>query len=187
MRKPIFIVLILIVALIAGCSKINVTDEMVESVNIAALQKYSWVSVTDDAEQVRVANPEVEKIVVAVVDRYLARKGLEKATKEEADILFNWFGKVDDKVAHQSVSHFYQPYGYGPVASKHPVMVEEGAVKRSWQEGTLIIDIIDAKSKNVIWRGSASDTIRENMTEADAAAYIDRSAKTLLDRFFSYK
>ncbi|WP_163335687.1 DUF4136 domain-containing protein [Desulfopila sp. IMCC35008] len=185
MKRIIPILCFLIVLCAAGCSTVTVTDEAVGSLDLQQLKKYSWLAPQDKVAHVRAVKPEVEKLIVASVERYLAGKGLERTATEDADFFIAWFGKVDEKVSRTSVAHFYRPYGYGALAAQHPVMVEEGAPAQNWQEGTLILDIIDADSKAVVWRGSATDTIRGDMSADEVVVYINRSVKGLLDRFFS--
>jgi hypothetical protein len=186
--KRIFPNFCLLIALcLAGCSAVTVTDETVGSIDLLQMEKYSWLARQNEGGEVRTVNPQVEKMIVSSVDKYLARKGLERVAENEADIFITWFGKVDEKVSRSSVAHFYGPYGYGPLAAQHPGMVQEGAPEKSWKEGTLIIDILDADKKSVVWRGSATDTIRDDMSAGEVPAYINRSVKGVLDRFFSYR
>lgn len=185
MKRIFSILCFLIVLCFASCSTVTVTDEAVGSLDLRQMKKYSWLAPQGKAGQVRTVKPEVEKLIVASVERYFSGKGLESTAAEEADFFITWFGKVDEKVSHTSVAHFYRPYGYGALAAQHPVMVEEGAPAKNWQEGTLILDIIDADSKTVVWRGSAKDTIRGDMSADEVVVYINRSVKGLLDRLFS--
>lgn len=186
MKRIFPILCFLIVLYLAGCSAVTVTDEAVGSIDLLQMKKYSWLTPEDGAGQVRAVKPEVEKLIVSSVDKYFAGKGLEHTAKDDADFYITWFGKVDEKVSRTSVAHFYRPYGYGTLAAQHPGMVEEGGPVKIWQEGTLVIDIIDADSKAVVWRGNATDTIRDDMSADEVPAYINRSVKGLLDRFFSH-
>jgi hypothetical protein len=186
MKRIFPIVYFLVVLVLGSCSTVTVSDEAVGSIDLLQLKKYSWFEPMDGAGQVRTVKPEVQKLIVSSVEKYLAGKGVERVSREDADVLITWFGKVDEKVSRTSVAHFYRPYGYGTLAAQHPEMVGEGVPVKSWQEGTLIIDVIDADSKGVIWRGSATDTIRDDMSAEEVPAYINRSVKGLLDRFFSY-
>lgn len=181
--SPLFS-LVLVMLFLAGCSTVTVREDIASRSDLSGYRTYGWTAVDGGSGDVRATNPEVEKLVVAAVDRYMKRRGVEKVAVDDADCLVSWFGSVKNKVSHQSVAHFYTPYGYGAVASQHTAMVEEGAVARTWREGTLIIDIIDRESKRIVWRGSASNALSDNMTEGDAVAYVDRSVKALLDKLF---
>lgn len=185
MKRIFSILCLLIFFCLAGCSTVTVTDETVGMLEVQQMKKYSWLAPQDRGGEVRSVKPEVEKLIVSAVEKYLAGKGLEKTAAEDADVFITWFGKVDDKVSRTSVAHFYRPYGYGTLAAQHPAVVEEGAPVKNWQEGTLILDIIDADSKAVVWRGSATDTIRGDMSADEIVVYINRSVKGLLDRLFS--
>ena len=117
------------------------------------------------------------------MERELTRKGYQVVPCENADFLVSWFGKVNEKVRHQDIDHFYRSYGYGTLSATQPVAAERGSVAKIMSEGTLMVDIVDGQDRQVIWRGSATDSVRQGMSEIEVAAYIERSVKKLLSEF----
>lgn len=179
--KNVLICLLSIIWL-TGCSTVAVNFEVNESADFAQLKHYAWVE-EESGDKVRVTKPQVGRNVVSSVDRHLSRKGYVLTEKSEADFLVSWFGRVKDKVAQNNIDHFYNTYGYGALAATQPEMVAEGGGSRNFSKGTLIIDLLDAKTKKVIWRGTATDTIVADMSEGDVAAYIERSVRQVLSGF----
>ena len=53
-------------------------------------------------------------------------------------------------------------YGYGPGWYWGGGMGTTTTQVRTYTVGTLIVDIWDAKAKQLVWRGIASDTLSEN-------------------------
>lgn len=172
-----------VLALMIGCSRVGVEHEAISPAKLSGLQSFSWLTSESASTDVRVNNPTVHKHVIAAVEKELEKKGYTQGTKEDADFLVSWFGKVDEKVKEQSIAHFYGSYGYGAVAASMPEKVAEGAVKKTYREGTLIVDIIDPRNGDVIWRGTSSDTLVAGMDEKEVAAYLNASVRRVLAKF----
>lgn len=79
-------------------------------------------------------------------------------------------------------------YGYGPGWGWDPYwrggmggMGSSTTTSHSYERGTLIIDIWDAKKKQAIWRGSAEAVIKQNPQKA--AKQIDKSIDKIVKRY----
>lgn len=182
MKKICWCFLFAMFLLLSACSTVTVDHRSAESADFSVLKNYSWLS-SDAAAEIQARNPKIEKMVMTAVNQQLRGKGYNRTTEGNADFYVSWFGKVNEKVAEKSISHFYRTSGYGVLAGQQPAMVEKGAETKPYVEGTLILDIIEARSKKVIWRGSAADTIKEGMSDAEIVAYIQRSVNKILAAF----
>jgi Domain of unknown function (DUF4136) len=56
----------------------------------------------------------------------------------------------------------------------------EGASQRAYTEGTLILGIVDATSRALVWRGTATDVVADR---ADAIDEIAKAVRQMLDDF----
>ena len=177
--------LIALSLVVSGCSAVTVDHDSLAGVDFSTMKNYSWLN-GDSGSEVKARNPKVNMMVMSSVGQQLKNKGYNRTTEENADFYVTWFGKVDEKVSQQSISHFYRTSGYGVLAGQYPEAVEAGGGEKTYLEGTLILDVIEAKSNKVIWRGSAADTIREGMSDAEIAAYIQRSVSKILAPFPSH-
>lgn len=52
----------------------------------------------------------------------------------------------------------------------------------NYQEGMLIIDFIDSKTGNQVWRGAAV-AVKEDLTQAQADSLIDKSVRLIFNKF----
>jgi hypothetical protein len=52
-----------------------------------------------------------------------------------------------------------------------------------WDEGTLLVDIIDAGRNELVWRGTATGTVEPELTPAESQARLDDAAAKLLQTF----
>jgi hypothetical protein len=109
-------------------------------------------------------NPLAEPRVLAAVEQAIAAKGWTKAADEasaDAEVILH--GSTQQQ---QSLDTFYSGmgggWGYGGWGAVG--MGTATTTTYTYTEGTLLIDIFDAKSKELIFRGSATDTL-SNTTE----------------------
>ena len=156
-----------LVALLAvmNCSSSNVTTDYDRDANFAQYKTYDWVP--NPREENR--RSFLDKRVKTGVDRELGAKGFQQ-TNESPDLLIAYHSGVKDKV---DVTRYGYRYGYRGRRWGTAVDV------RHYKEGTLILDIIDAKSKDLLWRGAATDVVDRD----ERAEQIENAIKALIERF----
>jgi hypothetical protein len=99
-------------------------------------------------------NPLGEKRVVAEFEEAFAAKGWRLVPEGEADALVLLHGATETK---SSLDTFYSGYGgyrWRGVGTATTVVNE-------YTVGTLVVDVYAAKSKALIWRGVATDELKE--------------------------
>ena len=128
--------------------------------NFARLRTFAW-------RQVKVpANALVIKHIKGAVNRELEAKGFMK-NKANPDFLIAIRGKKVKKTE----GGFYDTYdGYYYEAI-------------TWQEGTITLTMRDAKSKAVIWRGTARGRVAENPSSERRRQRIDNAIARILNNF----
>ena len=101
-----------------------------------------------------------ERRVLTEIDEEIASKGWKKVSESEANIIVVLHGATDTK---RSASTFYSGgmggYGYrgygGGMGSSQTVVNE-------YKVGMLVVDMFEAKSKNLVFRGTAEDELSDN-------------------------
>ncbi len=182
--KNLFLICIVISLLISGCTLVDVTIFDQDEGNLLGSAKtYSWFEQDLLSHENQVENQGARNHISQAIEKQLKKKGYTKTSIEEADILVTWFGKVNEEVSSQSVSHFYNTYGYGTISNQFPEEVRGVEVPKAYRKGTLIIDVADPAQKKIVWRGSATDTFTPDMADNEAAAYLNRSVNKALSAF----
>jgi hypothetical protein len=125
--------------------------------NFAGYRTYTWTVGTP------AANPLAEQRLHALVDQQLAVKGFSKATASPDVFIAT---HVTTKEQQQLNVNGFGGWGYGfggPTT----------ATIQTYVVGTLVVDIYDAKTKMLVWRGTgtgtASDKADKNTAKADKA------------------
>jgi hypothetical protein len=179
-----FFFVVLVVAMFSGCARVDVQTGGDSSINIATLKNFGWLEVDSAAgDKVRVQNPNVDGWVKTSVEKALQKKGYVKYTVAKPDFLITWLGGVEKKVKQESIDHFYRNYGYGPVGKK--MVGEEAGAKGAYEyeEGTLILDLLDPVSHKTIWHGTATGRLLKEMSKEQGELYVDKLVRQILKRF----
>ncbi|MFT5730102.1 MAG: hypothetical protein ACI8PB_004277 [Desulforhopalus sp.] len=183
-----FILSILFMLMLSACGSVNVQTEIGAGADFAKLGSFGWLEKGDVAlDGVEVRNPDVDKWVKASVEKQLQSKGYKKATNNQPDFLVSWIGAIEKKVKVDSIEHFYSSYGYGPVAAGMPLEAKKGDTVREYEEGTILLDVLDPINHTMLWRGRGTDRLLQGMEKGDAALYVDRVVKNILKTFPTVK
>ena len=142
-----------------------------------AYRTYSWLP-QPDGRDTRVYNPIVEGRIVGAVDRELAGRGYQKAS-DNPDFRIGWHAAIESKTDVDVVNRYY---GYGLSRWGTGVVVQDTYV-REYDQGTLILDIVDGGSNQLVWRGSAQAEIRPTDDPAKRQERISNAVRLILERF----
>lgn len=153
---PVFLLLIL-----ASCSSVSVYSDYDKNVDFASYKTYAFFK--PGIDKVEISDLDKRRILHAI-DTEMQAKGFTKS--ENPDLLVNIFTKSREQV---SVNQFSAGWGYGWGWGWNPYMMYGGQTTVSTStEGTLFIDLIDAKRKEMIWQGEGVATLTKNVDKKDA-------------------
>jgi len=144
----------LVALVLAGCSRITVTTDHDASANFGALHTYAW----RPGPQQGVGDPRfdstlLDKRVRAAVDQVLVSKGYRAAAPgTTADFLVGYHAVVRQKTSVQTINRWYG-YRVGGLPGG------PGSYARTYDEGTLLIDVIDPSTMQLLWRGSGTGVV----------------------------
>ncbi len=178
--------MLVLAAALAGCSSLKVNTEFDPTAPYASYKTYAWNPRAPGPEEApSIRNPIILAQVMAAVDRELAGKGLV-LTRPEAnpDFLVAVHGWAQSRVEVTNYGYVYGGgYMYGPAYGPYqPAVVVPATEIRSYTDGTLLIDFVDAKTMKLVWRGTATDTF----TSPDLNAVkrtVDEAARQLLGAY----
>jgi hypothetical protein len=165
----LFICIILILAGVFGCSPAVHVDRD-ESTNLSAFHSFKFVDGgSDTIEAKKDSNPLyqsslLDRSIHAEIASQLKSRGLAE-NKKSPDILVAYHTFTQQK--QDAAPNYPMMYGgwgwqYYPGLSPYPYGFWNGYNSTfEYTEGTLIIDVINAKTKVLVWRGSISDAVAD--------------------------
>jgi hypothetical protein len=124
-----------------GCASTQVTTDWDRNTQFASYHTYAWME-TPRMQAMQHATL-FDRRLRAAVEEQLAVKGMRKADAAgEADLLIVYHAGVQDKVDVQTSGYFGRRVDV-----------------REYQQGMLVIDVVDAKTKSLVWRATAKDEV----------------------------
>lgn len=153
--------LILLAFLLIGCApSVHVFSDYDRSANIEAYRTFGWLP--DELIEARnnplYYNELNDKRIKNSVAEQLEARGYQYS-KENPELTIHYHIIIEDKTVMRT-----DPYGYyyGPYWARSEVTVFE------FREGSLIIDLMDAATNNLVWRGWMNPFMRnENPEKAE--------------------
>jgi hypothetical protein len=164
---------------LAGCAAhVAVTADYERSVNFAALRTYGWrPGAQQEVGDPRFDNTLLDMRVRAAVDRVLSARGYQKAAPGTmADFLVGYHAVVRQKTTFQTVNRRYG-YRVGVRGSWPQAYVHD------YDEGTLLIDIIDPANMDLLWRGTGTGVVDPQASPEKRERRINEAVDAILAKF----
>jgi hypothetical protein len=163
-------------AALAGCSTLKVHTQYDPAAPFASYKRYAWLATAPGAEQAAaIRDPGVRSLVVSAIDREMAHKGLVRTTPDaDPDFFVSVLGWAQSRIEVTSYGYAYAPaYAYGP-SYVGPADVSH------YTDGTLLLDFVDARTRQLVWRGEATDTVG---SASEVKGSIDEAARRMLEGY----
>ena len=152
--RTFYSIIVLPLLLLGGCSTIQVQSLGDDSVD---LSRYKRFAVMEPDSFPPTADPRVNEITMRrinrVIEEQLVMNGFHKAPNEEADFLVASYANIEGKIDVTSYGYNYGYYG------NYDGWGINDTVLREYDQGTLVIDFIDAGNDSLIWRGWATGPV----------------------------
>jgi len=157
---------LMLVGLVACASKPTYEFDYDRNFDFSAFKTYHWYDdmVHTRESEYRKFNAS-DKRIREVVGRELARHNLRESTTQQSDFWINYnVSKQRQQIIHttgydQGMHGSVSGGTYGRGVS---VGYSSGPSVREYDEGTAILDIIDAKTQKIVWRGIAEGRLKDH-------------------------
>ncbi|MEE4638042.1 MAG: DUF4136 domain-containing protein [Wenzhouxiangella sp.] len=176
---------LLLLALLSACATgPRVYTSTAPGVDLSSYQRFAFVEPlgTDRAGYASI----ISQQLTFSTRRELELRGLAFVEDaEQADLLVNFLGHLDEQIRTRQVTDpFYGPsfydfrYGYYNPWPAYSISTEV----QQYSEGTLVIDLIDAQTQQMVWEGTARNEVTER-TRREAASRLDAAVKRIFEDF----
>ena len=156
--------------LTAGCGySIKATTDYDRSVNFASYQTFSIATGNSSG------NPVSDQRIAADVAAALTSKGWKEVPTDQAQAAVVVHTATKTKHTYQT---FYDGWG-GGWRHRWGGVGDTTTFVQDYKVGTLVVDIFDARTKQAIWHGTASDALSDN-AKSNAQA-----TEQAIDKMFS--
>lgn len=169
------VVVVAFALVVAGCAvRYDVKTDYDPQADFAAYRSFA-VPPRDKADTPnQFDNSLVIKRIERMVVRQLEARGLTRAEAGAADLTLRFWLTAEEKTAVSTVPS--SPF-YGPFGAPYPYPYNHGrwgpmfddVIVRNYVEGTLVLDLVDAKRNELVWRAYVVGTVSRDREAAFAA------------------
>ncbi|MFM2367881.1 MAG: hypothetical protein RL619_177 [Bacteroidota bacterium] len=171
--KAIKLLPVLLLLIVASCSTIKVYSDYDKNADFNQYKTYAFHKRGIDRLQISELD---KKRILHAIDNELSKKGMTKS--ETPDLLINILTKEREQV---DVTQYNSGWGYGWRYGWNPYFWGGRTYVSTSTEGTLYIDLIDAKKKELIWEGEGIGYLTENRNEKEKQ--INEFVAKILEQF----
>lgn len=174
MKPPIFFLFVTLFFVCSCSDQIRIKSDYDRDISFAPYKSYGWLEKKDieTRNNPLIYNELTDKRIRKTVDKTLPSRGLTLVS-DTPDLKIHYHIIVDNKTILQPEPYGYQ---YSPYWQRNRMDVYQ------YREGTIILDLMDPKSNNLVWRGWASSFLE--MDEIDLSEEkINRAVEKILNEY----
>lgn len=161
---------------VSGCATFRIQTDYDPAVDFGRLRTYAWQPRTERSEaDARINNDLLDARVRSAVDRVLQARGYQLVTDAAHDFNVAYIVTIDTRTDVHTIP---VTYGWGWWG----VMGTETYVDQ-YEQGTLLLDVIDAGSNKLVWRGSAAARVVDEETPERRTQRVNEAVEKILERF----
>jgi len=161
-RVRFLLLLPLLLATAAGCRGVSVDSTYDDKVDFSQLRTYDWLSLPPTSPTAA-----KDETVVGALGTLLEKRGL-KHSKDQPDLLV---------AVHRTIKGQLNTKGSG-------YEFRDGRLRTyALQEGSLVIDLVAAGTKETVWRSSATGAFRADQLPEERRAFLAGLLDEMFDGF----
>jgi len=171
MKRLIALVITLVAVATVPAQKVKVGAD--PNADLAKYKTYQW------DKPLPPGNPIIQQAIINSINQAMTAKGLTEVA-DGADVTVVYFAavNVDVQIGYPSWSN--------AMGSGDPSGIAVGVQSWPVHKGTLVVDLIDGKTKNSVWRASAMQLLKDGPTgnAAKDAKRVEEPIKKSIDKMF---
>jgi hypothetical protein len=187
MRKIGFLSLVLVVLCLSSCAtRPNVATDYEASYNFAALKSFSVKSTKQDSKENILISPFTLSHIHALVNSELSKRYTSVDETANPDFLVSYHLVMEEKLDPSTYDNLYgygfwgRGYRYPSPLFYHPQL--DGGM-RVYNQGSLIIDLVDAKTQQPIWRGVSEKRLNKGLSPQRQREILTSAVLEVLAQF----
>jgi len=157
--------------LLMACSGLSTSTDYDPAANFGSYSSYSWTSSGGTADDLTNAR------IKSAVDAALAAKGLSKVDSG-GDLAVGYQVTTAEQTDYTTVGSGFGGYGWGWGGGGMATTTEQ-----TYTQGTVILAMFDESTKNLVWKGTASNTVNPGASPEDRAKNIQSAVDKMLADF----
>ncbi len=152
--------------LTACATKPYVETDYDQAYSFAGLKTYTVAETKQDFKDSILVSPFTLSHIQSVLNAELAKRYQAPAAGEKPDFVVSYHVVMEEKIDPRSYNDLYGFgwYGRGYYLAPRPFFYGVNSGVRTYNQGSLIIDIVDGKTDKPIWRGVSEKRLSQGMS-----------------------
>lgn len=163
MKALYFTLCLLLCGGLISCSSIAVKSDFDTNANFAQYKTFDFFPHHG-------GNPLNNKRIEAAIEQRLVAKGMQKQAAGRPDLLVAYHTNVKDKIDIDTYGYRYGRYGR---------RIGTYTTVQKYQQGTVVVDLVDAREKELVWRGWAKGEASDSVSKEK----IDDTIVKILEKY----
>ncbi|MFZ6009549.1 MAG: DUF4136 domain-containing protein [Bacteroidota bacterium] len=172
-------------ALLAGCA---ITD-VDRTTDFGRYRTFAWGESEVEVDNSSYSSEMIHRHLKAAIENEFAKRGI-MPVQRKPDFLVSYHTYTEKKEQVSAVSHppyyfnpfypfYYYSFRYSPFGWYVPYTWVSAPHTTVYTEGTLVIDITDRKTKELVWRGMVSG----NVNRGDLEKQLNKAVKAIMKKY----
>jgi hypothetical protein len=164
-----------------ACSGITVSQDYEETYNFSALKTFSWKP-NPDNEYGLTDNDLVDSRIRKALENDLLAKSYKLVDSGKPDFYVSYQMSVEQKITSGNLSGGIS-IGRGSGGSYGGIGVGTGNSVRAYDQGTLLIDVTEVGSDQLVWRGVSTQIVSEHSNPEKTTEMVNATVAKILEQF----
>jgi hypothetical protein len=181
------VALVIGLSMIAGCAnKSYVETDHQAGYDFATLKTFSVAETKQETKDSLLVSPFTLSHIHQVLGDELGKRYQKESVESKPDFIVNYYVVVEEKIDPRSYNDFYGYGGYGWYGhGYYPYPMYHGIHSgiRTYNQGSLIIDIVDSKTNKPIWRGVSQKRLSKGMAPQNQREVLSMAVSEVMAQF----
>ncbi len=156
--------------LLSGCASVEIAHEWDEAFGFEELKTFAWMTQSSGRRgREGIDSAELHQRFRDAVIEVLEEQGYEYQQFGEPDFRVGYHFAIGEEINQATISEYYGPaWGFQSLyGRRQPRVGPTQVVERRYHIGTVVIDMFDVESKELVWRGSGEGNLGQQEKELD--------------------
>jgi len=172
MKRTLALLAVAALALAVGCSTLQTNADWDKSANFSSYKTWGW------KEDGSIKNDILNRRIQTLIGAELGKKGLTR-TDDNPDLWVAVHGRLSKET---QINTYNSGWGYGWGWYGGGMGMTTSTVQEI-PVGTLIVDLVDSKKREMVWRGTATDTLKPDRTPDEREKALSEAFAALFEKY----
>ena len=168
--------------IISACSGIPVSQDFEQGFDFSSLRTFAWDANEDNQWGIASSNELVDRRVRSAIENTLTARQFKQVDAAKADFLVLYNTVVEQRVSSSNVSGGIS-VGRSSYGRHGGIGISTCSQVRSYDAGTLLIDVVDVASDKLVWRGTSSQALPDLSASQRLTDHINPTVAAVLAQF----